>query len=309
MAANVSVSNTFTNGTAADAPEVNANFSSLVTWINTNAVHLDGSKAFTAVPSGPAANPTSDNQLARKKYVDDSIAAINLSVGGDLSGTTANAQIVAGAVGATELATDAVTTVKIANDAVTSAKIAANAVDTSELANSAVTNAKVANAAFTNIKYTGPEQYIGRVTALGAQPVASSSSWQAVTLGFENYDPSGMHSTLSNTQRVTVSADGYYHFSAYVRFESTGSPAVLGNRGLRLVQFTSGGSAVATVAVDQRYVGNTTSDHAICISGSVYMTAGQYVDLQVRQNSGSTLDLLFDGDGISTLSWHCLRLD
>ena len=184
MAANVSVPNTFTNGTAADAPEVNANFSSLVTWINTNAVHLDGSKAFTAVPSGPAANPTSDNQLARKKYVDDSIAAINLSVGGDLSGTTANAQIVAGAVGATELATDAVTTVKIANDAVTSAKIAANAVDTSELANSAVTNAKVANAAFTNVKYTGPGQYIGRVTALGAQFVASSSSWQAVTLGF-----------------------------------------------------------------------------------------------------------------------------
>jgi hypothetical protein len=45
-------------------------------------------------------------------------------MGGDLSGTASNAQIVAGAVGPTELATDAVTTVKIANGNVTDAKIA-----------------------------------------------------------------------------------------------------------------------------------------------------------------------------------------
>src|SRR4051812_32805358 len=37
------------------------------------------------------------------------------TMGGDLSGTASNAQIVAGAVGPTELATDAVTTVKILN--------------------------------------------------------------------------------------------------------------------------------------------------------------------------------------------------
>lgn len=46
------------------------------------------------------------------------------SMGGDLSGTASNAQIVAGAVGATELATDAVTTIKILNSNVTDAKIA-----------------------------------------------------------------------------------------------------------------------------------------------------------------------------------------
>jgi len=47
MAANAIVTNTFVQGTPANANEVNANFSDVLTWINTNAVHLDGTKAFT----------------------------------------------------------------------------------------------------------------------------------------------------------------------------------------------------------------------------------------------------------------------
>jgi hypothetical protein len=70
MATAASVTYSFTVGTAAVAAEVNQDFTDLVTWINTNAVHLDGSKPFTAVPSGPAVDPSSDNQLARKAYVD-----------------------------------------------------------------------------------------------------------------------------------------------------------------------------------------------------------------------------------------------
>lgn len=69
MAANVAVTNTFTNGTLTDAPQVNTNFGDLVTWINANAVHLDGSKAFTGVPSY-AGDPVSANHLCRKSYVD-----------------------------------------------------------------------------------------------------------------------------------------------------------------------------------------------------------------------------------------------
>ena len=76
MAADVSVPNNFTAGTPAVADDVDANFTSLVTWINTNATHLDGSKAFTSIPSGPASNPTTDNQLARKAYVDARAAGI-----------------------------------------------------------------------------------------------------------------------------------------------------------------------------------------------------------------------------------------
>jgi hypothetical protein len=58
------------------------------------------------------------------------------AVGGDLSGTVSNAQIVAGAVGNTELATDAV-------DA---SKIAAGAVGASEIADGSITDTEIAAA-------------------------------------------------------------------------------------------------------------------------------------------------------------------
>lgn len=66
----VSVPNNFSNNTAADAEEVDANFAALVSYINTHCVLKDASVAFTAVPSGPASDPSSDNQLTRKAYVD-----------------------------------------------------------------------------------------------------------------------------------------------------------------------------------------------------------------------------------------------
>lgn len=70
MAVNAAVTWNFVAGTPSVADNVDQNFTDLVNWINTNAVHLDGSKAFTAVPTGPAVDPTSANQLARKAYVD-----------------------------------------------------------------------------------------------------------------------------------------------------------------------------------------------------------------------------------------------
>lgn len=68
------------------------------------------------------------------------------SVGGDLSGTASNAQIVSGAVGATELATNAVTTVKITDANVTTAKIADSAItDAKVSASAAIAQSKIAN--------------------------------------------------------------------------------------------------------------------------------------------------------------------
>lgn len=66
------------------------------------------------------------------------------TVGGDISGTASNAQIVAGAVAATELASNAVTTAKILDANVTTAKILDANVTTAKLANDAVTEPKLA---------------------------------------------------------------------------------------------------------------------------------------------------------------------
>lgn len=76
------LANTFTALTNAESSEVNENFNDIVTFINTEVAHLDGSLAFTGVPSGPDEDPASANQLARKAYVDARSAdAENITTG------------------------------------------------------------------------------------------------------------------------------------------------------------------------------------------------------------------------------------
>jgi len=78
----------------------------------------------------------------------------SLAMGGDLSGTVSNAQIVANAVGTTELADGAVTTIKLANNSVTAANLATNAVTTINIVDANVTATKLANNSVTTDKIT-----------------------------------------------------------------------------------------------------------------------------------------------------------
>jgi hypothetical protein len=82
----------------------------------------------------------------------DTIDATTAVIGGDLSGTVANAQIIADAVGTTELAADAVTTVKITDANVTDAKLATDSVTTIKILDDNVTTAKIADSAITSAK-------------------------------------------------------------------------------------------------------------------------------------------------------------
>lgn len=72
----VSKTYTFVPGTDIESSEVNQNFDDLVGYTNAEVIVRDGSKAFTAIPTGPGTNPTSANQFARKQYVDDREAVV-----------------------------------------------------------------------------------------------------------------------------------------------------------------------------------------------------------------------------------------
>lgn len=62
---------TFAAGNKVKASEVNQNFTDVTTFLNNSVVHVDGSKPFTGIPSiSTGTNPTLDNHLARKAYVD-----------------------------------------------------------------------------------------------------------------------------------------------------------------------------------------------------------------------------------------------
>jgi hypothetical protein len=86
-----SVPNTFVNGTPADAGEVNANFTSLVSFANNSVVHVDGTKAMTsALDAGSnkvinLATGTNGNDAVNKTQMDAAIAAIDVSTSGGVS--------------------------------------------------------------------------------------------------------------------------------------------------------------------------------------------------------------------------------
>jgi microcystin-dependent protein len=67
--ATATIPNTFTNGTNADANLVNANFSYLSSWLNTNVIQPNVAN-FSVFPTLPSSAPTSDYQAVHKNYVD-----------------------------------------------------------------------------------------------------------------------------------------------------------------------------------------------------------------------------------------------
>ena len=77
---------------------------------------------------------------------------LDVAVGGDLSGTVSNAQIIANTITSTELADDAVTETQLAANSVTDGKIANNAVTNVKIADNAVTAIKLADNSITAIK-------------------------------------------------------------------------------------------------------------------------------------------------------------
>ena len=96
-----------------------------------------------------------------------------IAMGGDLSGTTTNAQIVASAVGSTELATNAVTTTKITDANVTGAKIAADAIDGTKIADDAINSEHYAAASIDNEHLADDAVGLAELSATGTPSTAN----------------------------------------------------------------------------------------------------------------------------------------
>ena len=75
------------------------------------------------------------------------------SVGGDITGTIGNAQIVSSAIGTTELASNSVTTIKILDSNITNTKLSSDSVTTVKILDANVTDAKISG--MTSSKLSG----------------------------------------------------------------------------------------------------------------------------------------------------------
>ena len=109
------------------------------------------------------------------------------------------------------------------------------------------------------------------------QQLLDHATWTTLLANQESWDSASMHSTSSNTSRITVPAAGIYLFTATAEF---------GNHetGMRWLRFKVNGSATqpffaaaVTAYTGARGSGSTMRD----------FSAGNYVEVQALQNSGN----------------------
>jgi len=124
----------------------------------------------------------------------------------------------------------------------------------------------------------------------GSNAEPPSVTWTTVPFDAEEYDPDDMHSTVSNTSRITVPVVGKYLFTAlFSRMSTSGGPG--------------GGLAAEEVRIRFLVNGVTAKTHGglltgnsgstpLCHSEEITLVAGDYVEVQVsaRGDQNTTND-------------------
>jgi hypothetical protein len=130
-----------------------------------------------------------------------------------------------------------------------------------------------------NLAYTtptAPTVSACRVRNSGSQSIPNNTS-TALTFDTEDYDNDTIHSTISNTSRLTCRTAGKYYVVGAILWAANAVNQ-------RTLQIRSNGSTIRGQTDD---IPNASSTHAQQVAGIVDMIVGDYVELVAYQNSGS----------------------
>ncbi|BBB00567.1 hypothetical protein RVR_10566 [Actinacidiphila reveromycinica] len=134
---------------------------------------------------------------------------------------------------------------------------------------------------------TGPPRFSGYCNAYtGGSPagtLASSTSYTSIPLDSELFDSAGGHNNTTNPDRYVVMVPGTYHVTASGGFSANAT----GNRSVRIG--VNGGAAIPSGQIATAGMsGNTWYGN---VSALVALNAGDYLSVQMWQNSGTALAL------------------
>jgi hypothetical protein len=305
----LNIPNALANGIPADGNNLDANFDAIQAWADDHAAELDGATFTGDVFLNGA--PTTDLQAATKAYVDSTITAHTVAtaqIENDAvtqdklaDDSVGAAQIIDDAVGTAAIADDAVTQAQLADDSVGTAQIIDDSVGTDAIADNCITTDHISPGHFLDIKNTKPTDYCGKITATTPQTLAAGVA-ENITFDSEEFDVGAMHSTSSNTDRVTAVVAGYMHFDASIPFDTNAS----GYRIVVIKKYNSGGVFQSNVALAALDAGDVGACWVHC-SGMTFMAAGDYVVVEVTSVTAS-LDTAASLGIVPMLSWHCVRL-
>ena len=111
----------------------------------------------------------------------------------------------------------------------------------------------------------------------------NNATTTAITLNSERWDTDTMHSTSSNTSRLTATTAGLYVITASVDFAANAT-------GVRSAQLqVNGATVIALSTIASAGAGN---DTVISLATTYYLNATDYVEMLAFQNSGGALNVV-----------------
>ena len=115
----------------------------------------------------------------------------------------------------------------------------------------------------------------------------ATATWTRVLWDSEHYDTDTMHSTSSNTGRITFNTSGLYRLTIDAFWDSSST----GGRGVNLTKNNAGSHDAANVVLSDGFdagVGSTNQLQSVAIDRR--FTAGDYIEMWVYQSSGGALN-------------------
>ena len=113
--------------------------------------------------------------------------------------------------------------------------------------------------------------------------IASSGVSQALTFNSERYDDFLMHSTSTNTSRLTAIRDGVYHIFAHIEYSANST-------GERFAIISLNGTT--DIAVDSKTALGGGYSTYCSVTTNYLLSSGEYVEIKAMQTSGGALNVL-----------------
>lgn len=138
------------------------------------------------------------------------------------------------------------------------------------------------------LKFSGARVYNNTTQSV------SNSTATALTLNTEEYDTDSIHSTVTNTSRMTIPAGlgGYWYF------KGSATIAAGGSAGLRAIWLRKNGADTIGTSISN---GSSNVEEKFCTSGIFNLVATDYIELFGFQTSGGALNYGSANDEAYTL--------
>jgi hypothetical protein len=131
------------------------------------------------------------------------------------------------------------------------------------------------------IQAGGASAFVGARVTNSTNTTFANATVTTLTFNTETYDTDNIHSTDTNTSRLTIPAgkDGYWEILGSIRFDASAS----GQRQLRLLK---NGTMIDIFLL----AGSSAADANLIVADTIYLVATDYVELAAYQSSGGNLN-------------------